>query len=126
MRNSTTTPRLVKDLMTSDVQTLGPLSTVADARSRMLLGAINSIPVMSDDGRVVGIVSSHDLVDDWDDDILLSEIMTLAVVTIEAEATIAEAAQIMRAELVHHLVVTEVGAPIGIVSTFDLLDALTG
>lgn len=124
MRNSAQPPRLVKDLMTFDVQTLLPSDTIDDARDRMLVGAINAIPIVSEAGQTVGMVTSHDLVDDWEGTMPLSACMSQSVVTIESSASVAEAAQVMRAELIHHLVVTDSGQPVGVLSTFDLLDVL--
>ena len=111
--------------MTSDLQTLTESDTVGDARDRMLLGGINSIPIVSESGTLAGILSSHDLVDDWDAGVPVSEVMSRTVFTIDCAASIVEAAQAMRQELIHHLVVTENGATVGLISTFDLLDALT-
>ena len=91
----------------------------------MLVGGINSIPIVNEDGALVGILSSHDLVDDWDSEVRISEIMSTTVYTIDCNASIVEAAQAMRQELIHHLVVTDDGATIGVISTFDLLDAIT-
>ncbi len=110
--------------MTFDVLTLLPTDTVDDARDRMLVGAINAIPIVAESGQAVGMVTSHDLVDDWEGSSLLSACMTHGVVTIDASASVVEAAQAMRAELIHHLVVTEDGQAVGVLSTFDLLDAL--
>ncbi len=124
MRNSAQPPRLVKDLMTFDVQTLLPTDTIDDARDRMLVGAINAIPIVSEVGQTVGMVTSHDLVDDWEGTMPLSACMSQSVVTIESSASVAEAAQVMRAELIHHLVVTDSGQAVGVLSTFDLLDVL--
>lgn len=124
MRNSAQPPRMVKDLMTFDVQTLLPTDTVDDARDRMLVGAINAIPIVAEGGQTVGMVTSHDMVDEWEADTPLSACMSLSVVTIESTASVVEAAQLMRAELIHHLVVTDSGRAVGVLSTFDLLDAL--
>jgi predicted transcriptional regulator len=90
----------------------------------MLIGAINAIPIVSEAGQTVGMVTSHDLVDEWEGSTPLSACMTQSVVTIEASATVAEAAQVMRAELIHHLIVADSGQAVGVLSTFDLLDAL--
>ena len=51
--------------------------------------------------------------------------MTAVPYRISGQATIEAAAQEMLARQVHHLVIDEPGSPIGILSSFDLLRALT-
>ncbi len=93
----------------------------------MLTMAIHALPVVDEDGELVGIITSHDLVDDelsFEDGSTIAEIMNSPVVVIDVEASIAEAAQTMRAEHIHHLVVLEDREPVGILSSFDLLQLL--
>ena len=73
---------------------------------------------------VVGLVTSHDLVDDWPDDELVSTVMSEAPLTIDADAGVAEAADLMVERRVHHLLVERGGQPVGILSSLDLLHAL--
>jgi CBS domain-containing protein len=123
MRKSIEPPTVVEDLMTYDVITLGPSDPVDRARDLMLSMGIHGLPIV-EDGAVVGIVTSHDLVDDWPPGDLLGSIMSRSVVTIEAAASLVEAAQLMKSELVHHLVVMEGRRPVGVISSYDMLDAL--
>ncbi len=115
---------MVADLMTHDVITLAPGDPVAHARDLMLSMGIHGLPIVQD-GDVVGIVTSHDLVDDWPPGEPIGSIMSPAVVTIEARAGLVEAAELMKAELVHHLVVVTNRHPVGVISSYDMLDALT-
>jgi len=110
--------------MTYDVVTLAPEDPVDRARDLMLSMGIHGLPIADDDGRVVGIVTSHDLVDDWPPSEPLSSVMSRSVVTIESDAGLVEAAQVMKSELVHHLVVVSGRRPCGVISTYDMLDAL--
>lgn len=123
MRNHSDPPTMVEDLMTRDVITLAPGDPVDRARDLMLSMGIHGLPIVEDD-RVVGIVTSHDLVDDWPREEALGGIMSRSVVTIEANASLAEAAELMKTELVHHLVVESDRHPVGLISTYDLLDAV--
>lgn len=110
--------------MTYDVVTMAPGDTVDRARDLMLSMGIHGLPIADDDNRVVGIVTSHDLVDDWPAGEPISSVMSRSVVTIESEAGLIEAAQLMKSELVHHLVVVNNRRPCGVISTYDMLDAL--
>jgi CBS domain-containing protein len=123
MRNSSEPPTTVEDLMTNDVVTLAPSDPVDRARDLMLSMGIHGLPIV-EDGEVLGIVTSHDLVDDWPPGDPLGSIMSRSVVTIDLEASLVEAAQLMKSELVHHLVVVSARRPVGVISTYDMLDAL--
>ena len=51
----------VEDVMTTDVVTIGPDDSVADAATLMVENRVSRIPVVAD-GRVVGIVTKADVV----------------------------------------------------------------
>jgi len=51
----------VKDFMTRQVVTVTPETSILDAARLMLDHKISGLPVVTDDGRVVGIISEHDL-----------------------------------------------------------------
>lgn len=55
------TERLVEDIMTSDVITLGPDADHAEAARRMRKAGIKRIPVTEDDGTLRGIISRSDI-----------------------------------------------------------------
>jgi CBS domain-containing protein len=52
---------LVKDVMTNDVAVVAPLAPIGDALHLLVARRITSLPVVDDDGAVVGILSEADL-----------------------------------------------------------------
>ena len=54
-------PRIAADAMSTPVITLGPDADVADLVGLMLHHHLTRVPVVGDDGRLVGIVSRRDL-----------------------------------------------------------------
>ena len=52
----------IRDLMETEVETVGPDDEVSDVLGRLAKADFNGFPVVEDDGRVVGIVTQHDLV----------------------------------------------------------------
>lgn len=110
--------------MTDNLVAVLPADRVARARDLLLTIGIHALPVMDNNG-VHGIVTSTDLGDDWDGDEEISTVMTPVPTTISDEASIGEAAELMIAHRIHHLLVTDDREVIGILSSFDLLDALT-
>jgi len=51
----------VKDFMTRQVVTVTPETSILDAARLMLDHKISGLPVVTDEGHVVGIISEHDL-----------------------------------------------------------------
>jgi CBS domain-containing protein len=67
------TERLVEDVMTSDVVTLGPDADHAEAARIMRRAGIKRIPIVEDDGTLRGIISRSDILRAFarpDDDII--------------------------------------------------------
>ena len=136
---------LVKDLMTTQVVTVGPATPFKEIAARLTEHRVSALPVVDDDGRVLGVVSEADLLlkEEFpkpDQDIPLfwtkrrrlerekaagttaRDLMSVALVTISPDATVAEAARRMHAAEVKRLpVIGERGRLVGIVSRSDLL-----
>jgi CBS domain-containing protein len=136
---------LVKDLMTTRVVTVGPATPFKEIVARLAEHRVSAVPVVDDAGWVLGVVSEVDLLlkeefPDPDQDMPLvwtkrrrlerekaagstaREVMSVAVVSISPDATVAEAARCMHRARVKRLpVIGEGGRLVGIVSRSDLL-----
>ena len=136
---------LVKDLMTPQVVTIGPATPFKEIVARLANHRVSAVPVVNDDGLVLGVVSEADLLlkeefPDPDQDIPLfwtkrrrlerdraaattaRDLMSVAVVSIAPDATVAEAARRMHSAGVKRLpVLDEGGRLVGILSRADLL-----
>jgi CBS domain-containing protein len=77
-----------------------------------------SVPEMED--YLVGFFT----VDDLSAGATARDIMTPAVYALGEEATVLEAAEMMRASRIHRIIVTHEGRPVGIVTTMDLVGVL--
>jgi CBS domain-containing protein len=55
---------LVQDVMTAEVKTIADACTVANASSVMLDGHLRHLPVVDDDGRLLGLLSIRALLED--------------------------------------------------------------
>jgi len=111
----------VHDLMSKSVVTAQPHQTVATIKEKMSKHKLNSIPVVSTDNEPVGVVSASDIVVVEKAGLPISNIMTEKVYTVAAYDDVSVAARIMRNHKIHHLMVTDNKALIGIISSFDLL-----
>jgi CBS domain-containing protein len=116
----------VAEIMAPEPITAHPSELVGEVRDRILTSGIHFLPVV-DDGRAIGVVSSWDLVEEYQPEESVTNVMTDRVVMIGPHASIDEAARRMLNEFIHHLVVVdETGKVVGIVSSFDLLAEFAG
>lgn len=138
----------VKDVMTTEVITAGSDTPYKEMVERMYSGSVSGLPVLDEDGRLVGIVTEADLLLAGEDeprhrtlllrwaanpkrlaalaksaqDVRAADIMTKDVVTVHPDDTVREAASILlKAEVKRLPVVDEGGRVVGVVSRRDLL-----
>jgi signal-transduction protein with cAMP-binding, CBS, and nucleotidyltransferase domain len=116
----------VARIMTKDVKTVDPTTTVRIAAKRMKDARLGSLFVKKGAG-IVGIVTDTDLVrralaSDRDlNSLTVEEIMTSPLCSIEETRTIGDAHDMMGDLGVRHLGVTKAGEVIGVISVRDLL-----
>ena len=116
-------PRIVDDLMTDDLVAIETTNTIGQARDLLLTLGISALPVL-DSGKLTGVVTSSDLADNWPDDVPVTAAMSKAIHRIHPRATLQAAADQMLSLHVHHLIVEDRDR-IGMITSFDLLRALT-
>ncbi|MFE1292764.1 CBS domain-containing protein [Streptomyces sp. NPDC058751] len=136
-------PSIVSDVMTHTVAAVGRQAPFKEIVQLMHDWRVSALPVIEGEGRVVGLVSEADLlpkeeVRDNPDvadlrlrqpvDVAKAEastagdLMSSPVITVQANATLAEAARVMARDGVKRLpVVDKIGMLEGIVSRADLL-----
>jgi CBS domain-containing protein len=143
-----------KDIMSAEVITAHPGMTVAELARLLVEHRISGVPVVGDDGALVGIVTENDLISRnkrlhiptvlrlFDAYIMLDspgamekefkkmagvtvgEICTRDVMTITESSTVEEIATIMSERKVHLLPVLSSGKLVGIVGKADLIKAM--
>lgn len=127
----------VRDFMSTDVITISPNGSLADAFALMKENRIRRLPVVEGD-RLVGIVAYSDLLKAspseatslsiWEINYVLSklkisDIMKTRVITVETSDTIEKAAILMRNNDIGALPVMEKGRLVGIITESDIFDA---
>ena len=137
----------VKQLMTTEVVSVGPGQPVKEAARIMVDSAVSGLPVIDADGKLVGIVTEADFVAGeagrraenragllrfllnrqtvGDEELTVSDLMTRDVITVGPDSDHAEAARLMDREGVKRLLVTDNDRVVGIISRADMLRALT-
>ena len=133
---------LVKDSMTAPVISISSESGLSDARKIMTEKRVRRLPVVDND-KLVGIVSFTDVLEAkltaasslniWEVsqqvlNMQVKDIMSTDVLSIDQDATIADAARVMLEQKVSGVPVTDNGKLVGIITESDLfrLIALEG
>jgi acetoin utilization protein AcuB len=128
----------VKDLMSRQVVTIGASDSCLEAVARMHGARVRHLPVVNDEGLLVGIVTDRDLrhhlfspqvykdLGAISMDILLkavpvAEIMSTDVISVAPDDDLVDAARCMLEEKVGSLPVVEGGRTVGIITETDLL-----
>ncbi len=126
----------ISSIMTSNVISLQPNSSIADAAEIFKAKRINHIPIVDND-QLLGIVSKSDYLffrrgflndknDERVEEIRISnyevqDIMTQGIATIEPNEKINVALEIFKENLFHAIPIVEDGKLKGIVTTFDII-----
>ena len=131
--------KVVRDLMSSAVRTLKRNDELLIADTVMRTERIRHLPILDDDGRLVGILSQRDLFlsalvralghgsaarDRALGSIEVKQVMTADVVTTTPETPIAAAAQVMVDRKIGCLPVVKDDALVGILSESDIVSAV--
>ncbi|EHP86234.1 CBS domain-containing protein [Methanotorris formicicus] len=126
----------VKDIMTTDVIYASPKDNVIGAFEILLKNKISCLPVVDENKKVIGIMTTTDIgynliIDRYTLETTVGDVMTKEVITITPEESIADAIKKMDVygnskEIINQLpVVDEEGKLIGIISDGDIIRVLS-
>lgn len=143
---------LVEDIMSAPVVSVPPSASIGEAAGLMLAHRISGLPVVTSDGKLVGMVSEGDFLrrgelgterkrSAWLEFFVspgksadeyvrthgrtVQEVMTGDVITIRRKAALDEVVEAMSTHHVKRLPVVDNGKLVGIISRSDLLRAVT-
>jgi CBS domain-containing protein len=144
-----------KDIMVTDVITVGPEASVRNAAKILLANRISALPVIDDQGHLVGIISEGDLVrraelgtnnyQSWwlelfsglDKETLakrflkshgrkVRDVMTTNVVTAKPTTPLRDIATVLEKNRIKRVPIVAKGQVVGIVSRANIIQALAG
>ena len=120
----------VKDIMTREVISISPESSIREATDKLLEHSVSGLPVIDGAGNLVGILTEFALLaiaydNDVSDD-FVAEHMTTDVLTIDSNDPINKVADVFILHRVRRLPVLENGQLVGLVARRDVLRALHG
>jgi CBS domain-containing protein len=127
----------VKEIMSTKLETIDVTSNAQEAAKKMNDKRISSVLVVDGDNKSeepIGIVTERDLViricaaGTSSKDVGVREIMSSPIVTVEPDATVETAADLMLSNKVRHLLVIneQTRKPVGIIAPSDLNKYLRG
>jgi CBS domain-containing protein len=121
----------VGQLMTKKLETINPSNTAQEAAKKMRDKKISSLVVTDSGDKPIGIVTERDLVrqvctkDVSSNDVIVHQIMSSPIATIDAESSVEVAADIMIQNKIRHLlVIEEENKAIGIITSSDFIGYL--
>ena len=114
----------VRHVMTKNIISVKNAASVVEAASVMVKNDIGSV-VVAKDGNPVGILTERDILKKCcpvcGKDLKVEEIMSAPLITIDADASLGEAAMLMSDNKIRRLLVTEKGKIVGIITERDVL-----
>ena len=113
---------IAKDIMTKDVITVSPVTTVKSLAKILIQNQISGAPVADKKGKIVGVVSEADLVGKKGKQV--KEIMSKRVIEIAEETPVEEIAALMTTHKIKRLPVMRGKKLVGIVSRADIVGAI--
>jgi CBS domain-containing protein len=121
-----TLAKVAGDLMNRPVVAASRTTTARDLAIQMFLGGFSGMPVTDRDGKITGLVTEFDIIHAARQGKSLAtttaqEIMTYDVISVDVETPIEEVVEILEAERILRVPVTEHGRLVGVISRPDVL-----
>ena len=126
----------VRELMQTEVKTIELDASVNEAVATLTEYHISALPVVDGMGRMVGVVSTTDILtseaeaedstarEALFEDTIVRDIMTLHPLTVSPDTEVKEAAQQMLYAEIHRLFVVNGERVVGVISTTDIMRAV--
>ena len=129
------TQKTVKDLMHRGLITCQPDASLGQIAKLLTQHHVHALIVAESNDNPLGIISDFDLLaGEWlsvDKDSLNAmrkmtarELMTAPIQSMEADTSVEDAARILSEKQVHRMLVTELGAPVGVISVSDIVASI--
>lgn len=115
-----------KEIMTRPVVSARKNASARDIALQLLSGLYSGMTVTDDDGRVAGIVTEFDLLDQIRQERDLSQltaedIMTRDVITVDVDTSVGDVVTTLLDRKITRLPVTEKGKVVGVIARCDIL-----
>jgi CBS domain-containing protein len=123
---------VVADFMTIDPVVISPDARIEEAERMMELYDVTGLPVVDENGALVGVISQTDLLRGGGDvmsavrkrytGLRVADLMTSPAITVDIDLPLVDAARLMRDERVHRVVaISDSGRAVGVLSSMDFV-----
>lgn len=107
------------EMMTTSILTLTPDTLVENAARTMFENSISGMPVVDEDGRLVGVVSEFDIISKHGEKV--GDIMTTDVISVGEDTDPETIARMLTEQRIRRIPVVNEGRVVGIISRSDLV-----
>lgn len=115
----------VSEIMSAPVVVTTRNVKVSHLRDLFERKSIHAVPVLEEDGTIVGIVSSADVAKCHNENEIAQNIMTIDIHVAMKNNRVQDTAKTMVKYGIHHMVVMEDGKTIGMISSLDILKSFS-
>jgi CBS domain-containing protein len=110
------------DIMTRNVFTTTPQTTVRDAARLLDEQHISGLPVVDEAGKIIGVVTEADIISKPGE--VVAEIMSRDVVAVNEDTPVEEIASLLSKRKIKRVPVVNEGRIVGIISRADIVHAV--
>jgi CBS domain-containing protein len=116
---------IARDIMTRKVCTIQPEASAQEAAQLLDQMRISGLPVVDEDGKIIGIVTEADIISKVDrEGLLVADIMSHEVIFVDEETLVSEIAMLLTDRKIKRVPVVNDGKLVGIVSRADIVHAV--
>ena len=116
---------IARDIMTSNVYTISPEASVQEVAQLLVQKNISGVPVIDKDGKIIGIVTSADIIGKVNrEGLCVADIMTPELIFVDEETRVGEIAMLLTERKIKRVPVMRNGTLVGIVCRADIIHAV--
>jgi CBS domain-containing protein len=116
---------IARDIMTRKVCTIQPEASAQEAAQLLDQMRISGLPVVDEDGKIIGIVTEADIISKVNrEGLLVANIMSQEVIFVDEETLVSEIAMLLTDRKIKRVPVVNDGKLVGIVSRADIVHAV--
>ena len=117
-----------RDVMNTPVVAASPMATVREVATYMLLGGFSGLPIIDEDGAVMGIITELDILrvlraGQPIDTTHVGEVMTSDVIAVEPSTPVDQVMRLLDGSQIQRVPVLDKGHIVGVVSRPDIIRA---
>jgi predicted transcriptional regulator len=111
-----------RDIMTRNVFTTTPQTTIRDAARILAEQHISGLPVVDESGKIIGMVTEADIISKPGK--IVADIMTKDVIAVKEDTPVEEIASLLSKRKIKRVPVVNEGRIVGIISRADIVHAV--